>query len=106
MVASHLGMTLHACMKSMTHREYLTWLEWLDQQWDEPSRSDYYLMQIAAEVRRGYVASRYARRIRIPDFRLRFQRPRRPRNLREATRWAKAKWFAALGITKGKANGC
>lgn len=35
----------------MSNREYMTRLEWLNQQWDEPDRGDYYLMQIAREVR-------------------------------------------------------
>ena len=34
----------------LTHRQYLAWQRWLDEQWNEPSRSDYYAMQVAAAV--------------------------------------------------------
>lgn len=39
-------------MEKHTHREYLTWLAWLDKQWNIPDRHDTYLMQIACEIRR------------------------------------------------------
>ena len=32
------------------HREFKAFLAWLDEQWNQPSRSDYYLMQIAQSV--------------------------------------------------------
>lgn len=31
-------------------------MEWLDEQWNEPTRTDHYLMNIAAEVRRVNLA--------------------------------------------------
>ena len=34
-------------MQSMTHREYLTWLAWLEDQWNVPDRTDYYLMPVS-----------------------------------------------------------
>lgn len=44
---------LDSIMSKMTHREYLTRLAWIDSRWDEPpSRLEWYLMQIAAEVKR------------------------------------------------------
>lgn len=39
-------------MRELTYREYRTWLTWLDEQWNNPSRSDYYMMQIAQAVAR------------------------------------------------------
>jgi hypothetical protein len=36
----------------MTHRQYVTWMVWLNEEEDKPTRSDYYQMQTAAEVRR------------------------------------------------------
>lgn len=35
-------------MEKMTHREFLLWCRYLNQSWEKPSRSDWYLMQIAA----------------------------------------------------------
>lgn len=31
----------------LTHRQYETWQAWLEQQWNEPSRTDHYLMSVA-----------------------------------------------------------
>lgn len=32
----------------VTYRQYLVWMEWLRRQWNEPSRSDHYAMQVGA----------------------------------------------------------
>lgn len=45
-------MTLSECVQKVSNREYMTWLAYFGDQWNEPDRSDYYLMQIAMEVRR------------------------------------------------------
>lgn len=37
-------------MSRWSHREFLLRKEWVDSQWDRPDRTDYYLMQIAAQV--------------------------------------------------------
>jgi hypothetical protein len=51
----------------------LAWQEWLDGEYDRPSRSDFYLMQIAAEIRSFMgMFSRGIRRVRIKDFVLSF----------------------------------
>ena len=35
----------------MTRRQFKAWKAWLDKQWNEPSRADYYAMQAALEAR-------------------------------------------------------
>lgn len=40
-------------MKTKTNREYRTWMRWLENEDNNPSRSDWYLMQVAAEIRRS-----------------------------------------------------
>lgn len=45
-------MSLRECMAAHTHREYLMWMAWRQLEWNRPSRTDHYLMQIALEVRR------------------------------------------------------
>jgi len=65
-------MTLHQCMTSMTNREFNTWMEWLDEEMNRPSRSDHYLMSIAQEVRR--VLSSRPGQIQLDHFRLKFDR--------------------------------
>ena len=37
--------------QKLTHRQFLTYHEWLKDQWDRPSRTDYYLMQLTAIVK-------------------------------------------------------
>lgn len=34
----------------LTHRQYVVWQAWFSTQWDEPSRNDYYLMQVATAL--------------------------------------------------------
>ena len=46
---------------------------WLDEQMSEPSRSDYYLMQIALEIR-----SIFKKRVKLSDLKLVFETKKRP----------------------------
>ena len=57
-------------MERWTHREYLTRLAWIEEQWNFPSRSDQYLMQVAAEVRR--VLSKKPDAVKLEHFKLKF----------------------------------
>lgn len=36
----------------LTHRQFFVWQQWLSDQFEKPSRTDFYLMQVAAEVRK------------------------------------------------------
>ena len=42
--------SLEECQEKVTHRQYLVMVQWLKDQWDKPSRSDWYLMQVAQKV--------------------------------------------------------
>jgi len=53
-----------------TEDEILAWFIWINQQYDVPNRSDYYLMQIAQQVAR--VLSKEPKRIKLSDFKLKF----------------------------------
>ena len=89
-------MPLRRCMREHTHREYLTWIAWLDEQWGKPSRSDNYLMQIAVEVQR--VLSKSPNSIQLKHKLLRFVEPVLTTMAPEAQVAAsKAKWFAVTG---------
>jgi hypothetical protein len=37
----------------MTHRQFLTWRAWQAEEWNKPSRADYYARQAAGESRRS-----------------------------------------------------
>lgn len=100
-VASHLSMPVAACMRKITHREFLGWLYWLESQWNEPSRSDYYLMQVAAEVRR--VLRKNPSKIKTEHLLIKFV-PKKPqkniikRTIEEVSKAAKARWGQWVGL--------
>lgn len=67
----------------MTHRQFEAWQQWLDDTYSQPDRSDFYSMQIAAEIRAfmGMFARGGGKKVELADFVLRFggkrNRPRR-----------------------------
>lgn len=75
-LADRLGMHLHDLLGwvgPMTHRQFSAWQRWLRDRWEVPSRSDYYLMQIAFEARnilRSLAGS--GRSLSLEDFKLKF----------------------------------
>lgn len=88
-------------MQKTTHREYLAWMDWLNEEWERPSRSDNYLMQIAAEVRR--VLSKKPNSIKLRDFLLKFKKQKpKELTLEEATKQSKRRWLSWLNIGKDK----
>ena len=86
-------------MQTITHREFRTWVAWNRDQLNNPSRSDYYLMQIA-----GYVAHVMSgKRWSLKDFVVKFKTDRLPQITREEqTKMAKSVWSARLGRNKRK----
>lgn len=89
-------------MKRWTHREYRTRSAWLDEQWNQPSRSDQYLMQIAMEVRR--VLSKKPNVIQLDHFKLKFQsteaKPTPKLSVAELTKQSIARWCGFVGLKK------
>lgn len=65
-------MGLDECISKHTHRQYRTRLEWMDEQWNHPTLNEYYLMQIAAEVRR--VLAKHPNEIQSDHFKIKFKR--------------------------------
>lgn len=52
-LAHELGKTLNEVMGwsgPTTHRQYLSWSEYLDSLWNEPSRTDHYIMRNTLEI--------------------------------------------------------
>lgn len=60
-------MPIGECMAKHTHRQFLTWMVWLKLQWNKPSRSDYYLMQLEATVRGLFQSGAKVRPIQFED---------------------------------------
>jgi hypothetical protein len=73
-MAHELGKHLHEYMGwdgPVTHRQHLCWVEWRDfVSINQPSRDNYYQMQIACEQRRQY--SKNPRSVKLEHFKLTF----------------------------------
>ena len=81
-------------MKDIPHREFRTWVAWRRDQLNNPSRSDYYMMQIA-----GYVAHVMSKkRWSIKDFVIKFGERGTSRHLstEQRTEQSKSVWRARL----------
>lgn len=90
----------------LTHRQWVAWTERRRRRWNEPDRTDHYLMQIGAEVRatRGMFA-RNPPSIRLDDLRIPFSfkvdREPTPEEVREASERAKGIWLGIASASKG-----
>lgn len=84
---------------------------YLEEQWNEPSRTDYYLMQVAA-----FVEAVLKKKVQpLKKFRIPFKfkrtsitpKPKRltPKDKKEQAKAAKARWFGFVGTTVKKMLG-
>ena len=83
----------------MGSREFVSWTVFLNREAKEPRREDYYLAQIAAEVRRSRVKN--PRSVRVEQLLLRFTTsPGPPPDAETRTRRSKAFWLSGLGLSE------
>lgn len=61
-------MPLQEVQSKTTTSEFLTWMEYFEWDLHNPSKLDYYLAQIATEVRRSYVKNPRGVKLMILDF--------------------------------------
>ena len=90
-------------MQRITHREYLTWQKWEAQQWNEPSRSDHYLMRVAQRVQQ--VLAKEPNKItldhqRVPFRQVKQQAPATKPTKQTLTEWTKARWAGMVGLVR------
>lgn len=87
-LASHLHIPVEELAERISFREFLGWMEFL--KWDESrnTKADYYLAQIAAEVRRSAV--KHPRKVKVKDFLLRMSD--------KPTQDSKSIWLSHFGI--------
>lgn len=101
-----MGFPVGLLKQLMPYTEFLTWQAYLDNEMNTPGKTEYYLAQIAAEVRR-FVAKdpkspKLADFLNPVKFIRKSQKQEKIDRRLEANR-AKAFWFAATGlIGKGK----
>jgi len=86
-------------MQSLTQREFEARLTWIESDLNNPSRDDWYSMQVAAEIRK----LRIKKEVNLTDLKLVTSKPEVPKSLpsKEEISLSKSKWFNLLGI-KGK----
>lgn len=104
-------MPLEECIRKHTYRQMLTWMAYLGEEWNQPDRSDHYLMQIAMEVRR--VLHKNPSSVKLDDMKIPFdpvhtkdgkvkRKVATPEEREEATRVAKVAWGMRLGSATKK----
>ncbi len=88
-------------MKTLSHRQYLTLHEWLKEQWDKPSRTDYYLMQLTAEVRSALANKQIPiGKCKLPPFEWKVTLPKSKEQQEKETNLAyEQRTLAVLGLT-------
>lgn len=84
-------------MQKVSHRDYKTWLAWEREQWNEPSRTDHYLMQIAQAVYATKSRTAMALdRFKVP-FKFLHRRMRSDQDQATMTQITKSRWFGITG---------
>lgn len=71
----------------LSHREFLLWKQWLQNKWNEPSRTDYYLMQLTKAVLGSNAP--------IDRFKIKFAPV-----LSDSKQNSESIWLTALGVSK------
>jgi hypothetical protein len=94
--------SIQSLQRSISYREFLVRLEWIDQQWNNPSRTDHYLLQIArliAGVQEPSTVGPLKFTRKVPE-----REPIQPRTREEAAKAARAQWGAIIPLNE-KTNG-
>jgi len=88
-------------MEKTTHREYKIWERWLQNEWNRPSRTDNYLMQIAQRIlqarfpKQKFPLDREEIKFTFYDKKMALQKAKD-----KANKAARARWFGWLGVGK------
>lgn len=100
-IAHELKKTLNEYMGWVgptTNRQHLVWLEWFKLQWNNPSKTDHYLMQITAEVARQW--AKHPQNCKISNYIIPFGERRQPTatERKEEIASAKSRWLGFVGL--------
>lgn len=88
-------MPVAECMRRVSHREFLGWVAWMNNQWNSPSRSDWYLMELMAVVRR--LMHDNPASVQPRQFRLRFDDESAESKPGHSVEQSKSTWMTATG---------
>lgn len=87
----------------MTNREFKARMAWLADEIERPSRADWYVMQVAMEVKRGRV--KHPNLVTLKEMVLEREKPTSPLTKEEATAKSKSLWYGMVGIQRKLPNG-
>lgn len=98
-LAWDLKMSVQRCMAETTSSEFVDWVEFRRMNMNNPDRADYYMAQVACEVRRSVV--KHPNKVKLSDFLLKFttkHKDEKPtqEEIQRRTQASKAAWFARL----------
>ena len=84
----------------LTSSEFVEWVAYLELEMNSFHREDFYMAQLAAEIRRGYVKN--PNKPKVEDFLITFgMKDVYKKTVKEATRDSKSFWNSLLAV-KGK----
>lgn len=83
----------------VTYRQYCAWQYWLASEWNQPDRSDHYLMQIAFAILR--TNAKYPAKVKMEDQKIEFiiggqSKPKKPVDPNTLAAQAKAIWASRM----------
>jgi len=102
-LASRLGMSLQRCRAETTSSELTLWKVHMEEETYEHTKQDYYLAQIAQEVRK--VLSKKPNNIKLKSFLLSYERAKKKKKQmtrEEATAAMKSTLYAIAGAPTGE----
>lgn len=87
----------------MTWVQLLVWRQWLEDQKNEPNRTDHYIMQNTATIV-AINSTKASRSVNLKDYRIPFTKPPRPKTEEEVLAEYEAARAARMGAFGGSAN--
>jgi len=94
-VASHLRTPIQALKEQITYTEFIDWMIYLREESEWRLKLEWYLAQIAAEVRRSVVE--HPRKVQTSDFIIQIKTPEQ-KAMEDKMLKSKAAWAAQLNI--------
>ena len=92
-------MSLSECIQSHTYRQYKAWLDWLDEQWNIPSKQDHYLAKIVHTTKQVQTKKKLDENDSMIKFKTRTSEKR---SKEEISTRSRSKWLGWLGGNRGK----
>lgn len=94
-------MTLDECKRKTTSTQFVQWMYYFEKLESEPTADQYYLAQIAAEVRRANQKVERPNSVKLKHFVLHREKPKAVSKLSNEERMARSKsaWLSAVGLS-------